>query len=149
MSRISKKTRSNKKTSTRRTPRRTRKSCTGLVSTSTSLNKKERSEAVKVYIDQIVVLKINSEFDNNRVPRETYKKYFLKMKRVGIDWLTIDALKLRVNRAFNNYVKKVLLLAHHHPRLIILIVSLQILVLLVLMISLKPPKWEDLKAQPY
>ena len=106
MSRISRKVRSRNKNSSRTTTRRTRKSCTGLVPTKSCLSQKERSEALKVYINQIVQKKINSEFENNRVPRETYKEYYLKMKKVGIDWLSIDALKIRVNRAFNNYVKR-------------------------------------------
>ena len=105
MRRISRKVRSRNKNSSRRTTRRTRKSCSGLVPTKSSLSQKERSEALKVYINQIVQKKINSKFEDNRVPRETYKEYYLKMKKVGIDWLTIDALKQRVNRAFNSYVK--------------------------------------------
>ena len=73
-------------------------SCTGLF---TSLSQKERSEAVKVYIEKLVKLKLSSPLENHRLERETYKKYYLLLKKVGIDWMTIDALKLCDNRAFN------------------------------------------------
>ena len=81
MRRISRKVRSKNKNSSRRITRRTRQSCSGLVPTKSSLSQTERSEALKVYIDQIVQKKINSKFENNRVPRETYKEYYLKMKK--------------------------------------------------------------------
>ena len=51
-------------------------------------------------------LKVSSPLENHRLERETYKKHDLLLKKVGIDWMTIDALKLRVNRSFNDCLAK-------------------------------------------
>ena len=64
-----------------------RKSRTGLVQTKTNLTQKERSQALHVYIDKLVKMKIKSKLDKHRLPNATYNEYYLLLKKLVLTGL--------------------------------------------------------------
>ena len=70
-----------------------------------SLSYRTKQEALTVYVDQLVQKKLSSKKKQRRLNKSEYKEIHLKLLSIGINWLTLNALKFRVLRAFNAAVK--------------------------------------------
>ena len=85
----------------RRSPRRA--SSNLVQGNKTTLSHKEKYKAVQVYIDELVQLKKKSNNAHYRISNSVYTEYLDRIKKTGINWLTIDGLKQRVLRAFKTF----------------------------------------------
>ena len=74
-------------------------------STSTSLSRSEKSHALHGYVEKLVKKKENSSLSNNRIQNHVYEHTLKKIHRTGMRWLSLNALKLRVNKAFNKQLE--------------------------------------------
>ena len=85
----------------RRSPRRA--SSNLVQGNKTTLSHKEKYKAVQVYIDELVQLKKKSNNAHYRISNSVYTEYLDRIKKTGINWLTIDGLKQRVLQAFKTF----------------------------------------------
>ena len=74
-------------------------------STGQSLSNLTKREALSVFIDQLVQKKLQSKKKQKRLDKCEYKKVHEKLVTIGINWLTLNALKFRVLRGFQTVLK--------------------------------------------
>ena len=74
-------------------------------STGQSLSNLTKREALSVFIDQLVQKKLQSKKKQQRLDKCEYKKVHEKLVAIGINWLTLNALKFRVLRGFQTVLK--------------------------------------------
>ena len=64
-----------------------------------------KKEALIVYVDQLVQKELNSKKKQRRFDKSEYKKVHLKLLAIGINWVSLNALKFCVLRVFNRATK--------------------------------------------
>ena len=93
----------------RSTPRRAPKPAPKSAAKSTAkpkLSNKDKSEALSVYVNQLVAKKLLSTKKDKRLNKDDYIKTLCKIMSVGINWVTFTSLKFRVLRLYKAAIMK-------------------------------------------
>ena len=86
--------------------KRNNNSCSKSATKFLKLTNLTKQEALSVYVDKLVQRKLNSnKKKQGRLHHNKYKKVLDKIHSVGLKWLTINALKLRVIRSYKVAIK--------------------------------------------